>query len=522
MTAVTEPPKTQADLRFVWRHALWPLALSALLIALLMIAHAGYLSSGGLRIYDEFHTLDRSSSFEAHGTWWTTYSFQEPIFRKPPLQYWMTAGFLQTDLEFLTALRLPSFLFAALALAAVGLLAAAVLPGQPWAIPAAVLIFAGSAQFWHFALSAMLETGAVAFATASLAAAILATRQPAWWYACAAFVSLGALQKAPIGLVLVAVYLWALRRTEARHGLSWARIKHHPAFRRALRIAIVGVLAWPVLQTLLHGPAALWEFFGKQMVERFAPTGLVTRPRGPGTLYDLLIVGEPALRLSGAAALALLPWYARRPDLWPLTITAGIGAAGIALAAGHVTDRYALSLVPITSVALAALILTAARRLPRPWPAPVASTGVALVSAISLGPVTTRADLALETTDNYARQMEFMARVGSALQPEETLVVCTRGGPHRPVPALASHFGANGRPFIRLDSMRRLDQYREAGDLIGPLRGLCTHDDLAFFAPRFTGLVEVADLPPYVMWTAEGTDGPDQGSRGLPAASQAN
>jgi 4-amino-4-deoxy-L-arabinose transferase-like glycosyltransferase len=483
-------------------------ALVAIVLALgVWAAHLPLIDAGGFRIYDEFHTLDRSASFAEHGTWWVVHSLQEPSFRKPPLQYWMGAGLLETGLDPLVALRLPSMLFALLCLGAVGLLAVAVLPGQPWAIPASILLFSGSLQFWQFGLSAMLETGAAGFATLALAAAILATRRPLWWYVCAAAIVLGALQKAPIGLVLVALYLWGIGLSRRWHGMTVRGFRQERAFRVSLRIALAGAFAWPVLQTVLFGAGALQEFVGQQMLERFVPAGAITRPRTPGEIRDLIIVGEPVLRWLGAAAVLWLPWRLGRMDLLPLPFVYAAVIGGIILAAGHVTDRYALSVLPLACVALAGVLLSLA---PRLW---IGLAAVALVSAASFGPVKTRAALALAPSENYANQMAVLSEVGAALRPEETLVVCTRSGEARIVPALSSHFAANGRPYVLLDSLSRLEAYRAAGRLGGPLRGLCKPEDLALFAPHLAGVEVVAEYPPYVMWRAEG----DAASQGLPS-----
>ena len=148
-----------------------PILVTALLIAAVLFIYLPLLPVGGFRFFDEFHTLDRTTAFARHGDWFTVYSLQEPSFKKPPLQYWMSAGLLETGAGELTALRLPSFLFTLGSLVATALLAAAVMPATLWAMPASVLLLACSTMFWAYGLSAMLASGATFFATLALAAA---------------------------------------------------------------------------------------------------------------------------------------------------------------------------------------------------------------------------------------------------------------------------------------------------------------------------------------------------------------
>jgi len=242
-----------------------------MLVALVWVYHVGSIPTGGINRYDEFYTLDRSASFARQGDWLSVYSRNEVTFKKPPLQYWMSALLLESGIEQAVALRLPSMLFALGTLLSTALLAAAIVPQYPWSMPLSVLLGASSNQFWENATSAMLDSGTAFFATLALATAILALRRPVWWYAVAVAIGLGALQKAPIGLLLVALYILFLSLTRTRHGFSYKELKRQPQFRRSLLIAIIATLAWPVLQTLMHGTGALDEFFREQMVRRFAP-----------------------------------------------------------------------------------------------------------------------------------------------------------------------------------------------------------------------------------------------------------
>ncbi|SDI37047.1 ArnT family glycosyltransferase [Aliiruegeria lutimaris] len=220
-----------------------PWALTALLIGLFWAAQLQLLPAGGYHYYDEYHTLDRTMAFAAHDDWFTVYSYQEPSFRKPPLQYWIGAVLLEAGVDELTALRLPSVMFSLGSFFAVAMLAAAMMPQSLWAPPGAVLLLASSSMYWDHALSAMLDIGAALFATLPLAAAILALKRPAWWYFAGITIALGALQKAPIGLVLVGFFLLFLSLTQRWHGRDFRTIRSEQAFRIGFWIALAGTFS---------------------------------------------------------------------------------------------------------------------------------------------------------------------------------------------------------------------------------------------------------------------------------------
>jgi 4-amino-4-deoxy-L-arabinose transferase-like glycosyltransferase len=489
--AVSEPPHERLPSRTL------PVAVTALLIAATLYFYLPLLSSGGFRIFDEFHTLDRTTAFARQGDWFTVYSLQEPSFKKPPLQYWLSAALLEAGTDQLTALRLPSFVFALGALAATALLAAAVMPANLWAMPGAVLLLSCSAMFWQHALSAMLDTGAVFFSTLSLAAAILALKHPRWWYVAGTAIALGSLQKAWIGLPLVALWLAFLGATSRWHGLNLRDIARGRAFRISVAIALAGSLFWPVAQTLLHGADALDEFFGDQMIDRFLPGEARTGTRGPGDLAALLIGGEPSLRWPAIMALLWLPWRVGRMDLLPLPLIFALFAAAMLLAGGHVTARYTLIFLPLLAVALAVVILSL---VPRPlFAAPL----FALIAWAAGGPIRSAGELALAMDPSYAAQIGTMTAAGEIRRPGERLVICTTSGGSRLIPALASHYAAGGRPFVRLVNERSLRHNAERGLLDGPFLGVCTPEDLSRFADAFEGLEILAERGGYVIWRAK-------------------
>jgi hypothetical protein len=410
----------------------------------------------------------------------------------------MSASLLEAGTGELTGVRLPSFVFAVGTLIAVALLAAAVMPANLWAMPAAVLLLACSTMFWAYGLSAMLDSGATFFATLALAAAILALRHPRWWYVAGTAIALGSLQKAWIGLPLVALYLALLGATSRWHGIRLRDIAAHRAFRVSAAIALGGSLLWPLAQTLLHGADALDEFFGDQMIDRFLPGEARGDARGLGDLAALIIGGEPSFRWPAILALLWLPWRLGRMDLLPLPLVFALFAAAMLMAGGHVSARYTLIFLPLLAVALAAVILSL---VPRPlFAAPL----VALMAWASGGPLKTPADLELTMDPSYATQIEILSFAGETIRPEETLVICTVAGEDRLIPSLASHYAAQGRPFVRLVNERSLRHNAERGLLDAPVLGVCTPEDLRLFAGAFAGLETVAERNGYLIWRAEG------------------
>jgi hypothetical protein len=184
-------------------------------------------------------------------------------------------------------------------------------------------------------------------------------------------------------------------------------------------------------------------------------------------------------------------------DLLPLPAVFALFAAAMFLAGGNVSPRYTLVFLPILCVALAAVLLSL---VPRPlFAAPL----VALMAWASGGPVKSMADLALDMDPDYAAQIDVMAEAGAAMRPEDRLVICTTSGESRLIPALASSYAADGRPFVRLANERSLRHNAERGLLDGPFVGVCTPEDLALFAESFTGLETLDERNGYLIWRAD-------------------
>lgn len=472
----------------------WPIAATLALIAVFAWYYLLLIPHGGISIYDEFYSLERSASFARQGDWWTVYSLNEPTFKKPPLQYWMVAWLFELDADLEVALRLPSMLFAILTLAATALLAAAIAPGLPWAMPASVLLLASSQHFWHQATTAMLNTGTVFFATLAIASVILAAKRPHWYYVAAAAIVVGSLQKAPSALVLVAMYFMVLWSTARWHGQSFHKTFRSNEFRRSLWISLLGVLAWPLLQAVLHGFGEVLDTYDDEMLERFAPTIDSGEVQGADELRTLIFWREPVLRLIGIGALALLPWILRRVDLVALPIMFAIFVVAMALASGRVYSHYTLVFLPVLIVSIA-VILASLRRI---WLLAIVAIAISVQSG---GPIKPMSSLPIVRKEElHSRILALSEAANVASRPNERVVICMGNRKTRFPPGAVSYYFSNGELLVRHDSLLRRKHRFE-----GPFRGFCTQEDIDQMAHEFQGLVVHGTYGDYLLWTAEDT-----------------
>jgi 4-amino-4-deoxy-L-arabinose transferase-like glycosyltransferase len=473
----------------------YPLLAAAFILAILAVYYGFFLTTGTISHGDEYLTLDRSHSFVIRDDPWVVFSENQPTFKKPPLQYWVTAWLMERTSVLEVALRLPSYVIALLTLVAVGWLAALVLPSNPWVIPAAMLLMAGSKRFWGNALSALLDSGAVFFATLAVAATLAAQRSPRWWYVTALACGAGALQKAPIPLAFVALTVLGLVLMRGVRDGELRRVFANRHFYIALALAVLMTAFWPALQWLRFGAASFVEAYISQMAERFSPVGRAEG--GDWSVFSLLMDGEVPLRLAGIAALYWLPFRLRRPELLALALPFTLYAAVITFATGFVSPRYSLFFLPAMMAALAALILTA---LPE-WRGRLAA--VAVICLVALGPLKTTAQLRLDENENAAL-LTVAEAVGRALKPEETLVCTGKTPAGRLNPGMLSYYASDGRPFFRIRSAEGLKEALVAGAIRPPLRGICTEDQLLLIGDLLTGVERVGESAGYRHWTADG------------------
>ncbi len=100
-----------------------PLLAACIIVFALALYYGSFLSFGTISHGDEYLTLDRANSFLIRDDPWAVFAENQPTFKKPPLQYWITAWLMERTSDLEVALRLPSYVFALLTLVAVGWLA---------------------------------------------------------------------------------------------------------------------------------------------------------------------------------------------------------------------------------------------------------------------------------------------------------------------------------------------------------------------------------------------------------------
>ena len=474
-------------------RAFW---ISAALILVFAAWYWALLPVGEIRHGDEFLTLDRSSSFARRGDYLTVYTTNVPDFRKPPLQYWMTAGLLSrgADLEF--ALRFPSWLFSMLALAATGVLAAQLSPQRAYVAPAAILLAAGSTTFWVSATSGLLNSGATFFGAVTVAACLAALREPRWWYAAALAIGVGSLQKAPVQLGFAAAIALGALFTARSSGIDVRRTFMNRHFALSLGLMLVVLLAWPLLQFTRYGMDFIQVAYIDQMVNRFSPIG-AQEGSERRSFYTIMTSGEPLLRIPAMATLFALPLVMRRPEFWSLPALLVIFALMAAMGSGYVSPRYSLLFLPMLAGALAAVTFEVFAAHPRNG-----IVALAVLSALSLGPLKTPVMLGLDDTKKV-RANAILMDVASKLAPDETLVTCrgSRDG-LRIYAGAASYFASQGRPFVQVRDIQELVLVQKKGFASPPYRGACHASASDEIRAAFGPDAIVSELDGFVHWQA--------------------
>ncbi len=480
-----------------------PYVATAIAIFLVWAWYLSGLGTGELYHYDEFYTYDRSIGFSRNNDWLAVYSNSEPSLKKPPLQYWMSALLMEFGVSDILALRLPSMIFALGALAATALLARVMVPASPWAMLPSVLLVASSLQFWRHATSAMLDTGAVFFSTLGIAAMLAAFEKPKYWPWFGATVFLAALQKSPTPLAFLALGLLALFLTRRWQTVPLAEMWRDRRFRWTLGISLVLAFAWPLFQEARFAfDGSLNGSIKRQMLNRFAPS---LTDRGFDRLYDLIIAGEPLLRLTGFAGLCLLPFTLRRPRLFAATGIAVFFVIMMWAASGQVYARYTLLILPLLMVGATGLLF---------WVARVRWLGLGAALALCLlagGPFKDRSAATLGGGRSHfdLPVSELLIPLGDMLQPDETLLVCASRRETRVPPGAVSVYASNGRSFIYLRRPDLPKYLRRFGYSSGPLRGLCSKDELSQLELELVGLkMSPAPIEGLVYWSATGVTAP--------------
>jgi 4-amino-4-deoxy-L-arabinose transferase-like glycosyltransferase len=350
----------------------------ALLISFVVLASLGFyyfsfISDGYLQHYDEFYTLSRTLSLINTADWMSIWFNGEPVFKKPPLQYWLGALLIEAGVQPTVAVRVWSLIFGLGLLGATGLLAYACSPQRPYVIPFAIILLTSSTLVWTHALSAMLETGAAFFLVTTLASLILATRNPSWWIVTGLSAGLGFLQKSPAPLVLAGlVVAWLYLRPFL--GLSHQQSVYKKSlqsmqFKSGAVIAVILASLWPLIQISLHG----WEYlriaYLREIVRRFMPSveDATGKPSLSWAWVKWLLDDMSWLAPALFMAIICIPISpALRRSLWVkvLAVILVLFFLLFTLAGGKIYPRYLIQVVPLMVV----LVAIVAAQLFKPQP----------------------------------------------------------------------------------------------------------------------------------------------------------
>ena len=479
---------------FFRSSAFAPLALSFVFIAVLAIYYWAMLPVGAIQHPDEYLTLDRTHSFVIRDDFLTVYSGNRPTFKKPPLQYWISAYLIRQGADLELALRFPSFLFGILTLINVGILAYLLYPANPWVTPAAITLLAGSFSFWSSNMAALLDSGAMLFSTMAITDCLLAFSRPRWWYLVALATGLAAMQKAPIPLLLVAGIVLFAFASRKYHQIDFRAAFLNRHFWIAAGLMLAAVLFWPVLQWIRFGPESFQEAYINQMVERFSPFSQLSEVRR--SWHTVLLSGETLLRIPAILALLALPWVLRRMDLLPLPLLLVAFVIATLFSSGYVSPRYSLIFLPLLMAALAVVLIKIlpGRVLP-----------VLIVAALAVskgGPVRSAKALGL-FGGNQEKYVPLLQNVGKSLRENETLIVC-RPAPEgsRIAAGAISYFASKGRPYEEFRSPESFSVLMRSGSIVPPYRGLCHAKVFEELKPLLTSYEIVGESNGYIHWIA--------------------
>ncbi|EEE35905.1 hypothetical protein RKLH11_3506 [Rhodobacteraceae bacterium KLH11] len=479
-----------------------PYVVTGVVIAVLWCWYMIGLGQDGLSKIDEFFTYDRSLGFARNNDWFTVFSQNEPSLKKPPLQYWMTAGMIEMGWPHMTALHLPSMLFALGTLIVTAWLARVMIPDHPWLMLPAVLLVASSKNFWGHATSAMLDNGAMFFSTLGIATMFAAFERPRLWPWFAVTVFLAGMQKSPTPLAFLALALLSLILTQRWQDRPTSEIWKNRVFLWTMAVCLLLAFLWPLFQYLRFGFGA--EFQGSvrtEMLDRFAPS---VSDRSLQKLSEIILGNAPGLRLVGLIGLFFLPFKFGRPRLLAATGIAVFFFLGMWMASGKVYDRYTLLILPMLMVGAAGGIMLISKRL---W------VRVLLLAVLCLseeGPLKRSAAYNHPSTaEQFGIDLQdLLEPLQTMVQPDETLVVCGFDNRRRLPLGAASVYASPDQRFVY---MRRPDLRGYLGSFgytSGPLRGVCRAKELDRFADELVGLVrQPVEGTKFVYWSADGLAG---------------
>ena len=431
--------------------------ISVILFLVVGVFYSLGLGSGTHFHYDEFHTMERSSGFLKFNDWWAVFTQNHISAQKPPLQYWLTAINFKLGLNEFLALRIWSFVFLFCSYICVGLLAKELSNGNSWSLPAGILMAACSTILIKHGRSAMLDAGMSFFMLAAFLGFLYAKRDERWWVFCGIFIGLGALQKAPVSLLLIAFMLFFLNKKNDEC-YQWSILRNNRYFNIGFYIALGMSVFWPILQSFRMGREYASEF-NKQVLKRFSPFGDERM-----TNFDFLKWVDWLFQDMGFLAIPLLcavPILVLRKSFrnnnahFAFALIVMVIMFAFTLATGSIYSRYLVILTPLLIVLLLKLISDLT-----PWKPTVLV--VSMLSFLLSLPSIHSALVFTNASDSYYRAKLIVELVDSYIDESDHLAVDRK---HLPLGAYG-YFSDNKSHFSGV-VIREKNDYKAWGRLFG-------------------------------------------------------
>ena len=473
-------------------------AIAGAVVVLCAFYYGSVIPYGALYHFDEFYTLGRTLGFVESGDWLSVSFNNQPDFKKPPLQYWLGALLIQSGVDPMLSVRLWPLSFALALLGVTGLLAYACQPGHPYVISAALILLSGSPLLWTHATRALLDAGSAFFLTLSVAAVLLALRNPRWWIIAGLSVGLGFLQKSPSALV-ASVYIIFFSFLLSRYFSLDVDVKASVRtgyFAAGALITLVLISFWPIVQFVRYGFGYLFTAFYAEILLRFAPSGSEGADSFSGTfdwlswmLRDSAFIWVPAL-----AALCVLPFIPKlRARLGLVALIVLMILIVLTFAGGKLYPRYLLQVLPILAVVLTVTLEYFVKVQPL---LPL----IALILVILTGGPFYNMSYLLN--DRWSEHAEVAKHFAGVVREDETPVMCSWGDrKYIPPGVLVLHTNFD-RPIVFLEGANALNHLRDWEAIAPPLRGICLESAFLDIQDKLERVTEIEKVRGYVIWRA--------------------
>lgn len=306
--------------------------------------------------YDEFYTAERSREMLITGFPPMVQENFALNVLKPPLHYYLTGAALALVPDREAALRLWPGLFGFGSIALAGLLARRLTGSWNAAAPFASLVLAVSFLFWTQSRSALLDTGTAFLTILTVFPLLKIRRDPRWWIAAGIAAALSGLQKYPLGLLPMMVFLCI-------EFLDTRSLKPLKNFFVWIGFGMVGAAyaGWYLIQALNSSGTYVLRAFNNQFFKRAAET----RDGGYATSFDyyagllltdylagsiimlcLLVLGLVAVRLRA------------NRGLLGVLLTVLLFLLAVGLMSKH-SERYLVAIYPLLATGTATVLYLA-------------------------------------------------------------------------------------------------------------------------------------------------------------------